>query len=169
MAEPQLFGRRAAIRTLAVGFAGAQLRAFDTDEPAPRFRARTMDGEAFDNDSLKGKVTLIQFWATWCQYCKRDQDAVDSITNTFSDKGLVVLAVNAGEGKKKVRKYLQDSPRACKIVLMEDTNLAAMFQARSYPLYVAIGRNGNLAGTQNGAGGEDALLGLLRKAGLESE
>jgi hypothetical protein len=58
-------------------------------------------------------------------------------------------------------------PRACKIVLTEDTNLAALYPARSFPLYVLIDRDGNVAGTQKGAGGAVMLRRLLRKAGLE--
>src|SRR5579871_728248 len=108
--------RRAAI------FALAAAPLAQAAEPAPKFFAKTMDGERFTNDSLKGKVVLIQFWATWCQYCRRDQPAVDAVVHEFADKGLVVLAVNVGEGKKKVKQYLQDSPRACKVVLTGDTN-----------------------------------------------
>jgi len=52
---------------------------------------------------------------------------------------------------------------------MEDTNLAAMYQANVYPIYVVIDREGNIAGTQRGAGGEDALRRLIARAGLESE
>ena len=52
---------------------------------------------------------------------------------------------------------------------MEDTNLAAMYQATSYPIYVVIDRDGFIAGTQRGAGGEDALRSLIGRAGLESE
>ena len=109
---------------------------------------------------------MIQFWATWCQYCRRDQGAVDEVVRDF-DKDLLVLAVNMGEPKGKVKRYLQDTPRSCKIVLAEDTNLAAMFAARSYPLYILIDREGKIAGRQNGAAGQAALRGLLRKAGLE--
>ena len=167
--ESYLIGRRTALGALAFGLTGFKLAAIDTREPAPRFHAKTMDGESFDNESLKGKVALLQFWATWCQYCRRDQDAVDTITKDFANQGLVVLAVNAGESKKKVKKYLEESPRACKIVLMEDTNLAAIFAARSFPVYVLIDKEGRLAGEQRGAGGEDALRGLLKKAGLASE
>jgi thioredoxin-related protein len=94
---------------------------------------------------------------------------VDAIIGDFADKGLVVLAVNVGKPKKKVKQYLAESPRACRIVLMEDTNLAALYAARSYPLYVLIDREGNVAGKQAGAAGEDALRRLLRKAGLEGE
>jgi len=143
------------------------LPAADKKEPAPRFTAKTMDGEKFTNDAVKGKVVLLQFWATWCQYCKREQPIVDALNSEFKDKGLVVLAIDVGESKKKVKKYLDDSPRECRIVLTEDTNLAAMFAAKSYPVYVAIDRDGNIAGIQRGSAGEDALRGLLEKAGLE--
>ena len=50
---------------------------------------------------------------------------------------------------------------------MENTNLAAMFAAKSYPLYVLIDSEGKIAGELRGAGGEEALRQLLRKAGLE--
>ena len=133
-------------------------------EAAPKFHVKTMDGEKFNNESLKGKVVLLQFWATWCKFCRGDQDAVDRITHEFADRGLIVLAVDVNESKKKVQKYLDQSPRACKIVLTEDTNLAAMFAAKSYPLYVLIDKDGNIAGTQNGAAGEDALRSLIKKA-----
>jgi thiol-disulfide isomerase/thioredoxin len=174
MAEPDSFSRRtfslrAAIALFGTTFLPDQTKALDNREPAPRFYAKSMDGETFDNDSVRGKVALIQFWATWCQFCKRDEDAVNDIAKEFAAKGLVVLAVNVGEPKKKVKKYLVDSPRTCKIVLMDDTNLAAMFTATSYPLYVLIDRDGKIADTQRGAGGEDALYRLLRKAGLEAE
>jgi len=73
-----------------------------------------------------------------------------------------------GESKKTVKKYLEQHPRSCKIVMMEDTNLAAMYQATVYPIYVVIDRDGNIAGTQRGAGGEEALRRLIARAGLES-
>ena len=159
--------RRAAILTLAFAALCRVPAAGQEREPAPRFSAKTLDGERFTNESLKGKVVLVQFWATWCQYCRRDQPAVDSILGDFADQGLVVLAVNVGEPRKKVKQYLAASPRACPVVLMEDTNLAALYAARSYPLYVLIDREGNVAGRQNGAAGEDALRRLLRRAGLD--
>lgn len=161
---------RGALAAAFIMTAGASLlSALDTREPAPQFQVKTLDGERFDNESLKGRVVLLQFWATWCRYCRGDQDAVDTINKDYADRGLVVLAVNVGESKKKVKHYLDDSPRACKIVLTEDTNLAAVFAAKSFPLYVLIDRDGMLVATKRGAGGEDALRRLLRKAGLKSE
>ena len=53
--------------------------------------------------------------------------------------------------------------------MMEDTNLAAMYQATAYPIYVVVDRDGFIAGTQRGAGGEAALRDLIARAGIESE
>jgi hypothetical protein len=64
--------------------------------------------------------------------------------------------------------YLKDHPRKCRIVLTEDTNLAAMYAANSYPIYVVVDRDGNVVETQRGAGGERSLRRMLSRAGLES-
>lgn len=137
-------------------------------DPAPNFNATSLDGEKFTKDSVKGKVVLLQFWATWCQYCRRDQEAVDQVSREFASQGLIVLAVNVNESRKTVQKYLDNSPRSCKIVLTENTNLAAMFAAKSFPLYVLIDREGSVAGTQKGSAGEDGLRRLLANAGLRT-
>jgi thioredoxin-related protein len=89
------------------------------------------------------------------------------VAKEFADKGFLVLAVDAGESKKTVKQYLAKSPRAVPIVLMENTNLAAMFSATSYPLYVLVDADGKIAGELRGARGERALRNLLRKAGLD--
>ena len=136
-------------------------------EPAPNFNAKTTAGEKFNNDSLKGHVVLLQFWTTWCPYCRREQPIVDDLDKEFRDQGLVVLAVNVNESKKTVKKYLDQNPRACRVVLTEDTNLAAMYAANSFPIYVVINREGNVVGTQHGAGGERALRSMLARAGLK--
>jgi hypothetical protein len=68
-----------------------------------------------------------------------------------------------------VKKYLVDHPRSVPIVLTKDTNLAAMYNAQSYPIYVVIDRDGNIAGEQRGAAGDRGLRRMLRRAGLESQ
>ena len=151
-------------RTVLTLLGAAKLFAIDTREPAPKFHAKSLDGEKFNNESVKGKAVLLQFWATWCQYCKRDEPVVDAMVGDYGSKGLIVLAIDVRETRKKVERYLQDSPRACKIVLMDDTNLAAMFAAKAFPLYVLIDQNGKIAGTHKGAAGENGLRSLLRKA-----
>jgi thiol-disulfide isomerase/thioredoxin len=138
-----------------------------TSEPAPHFHAKTITGENFANDSIKGKIVLLDFWTTWCQYCAQEAGYVDQLNKDYSDKGLLVLAVNVGESKKTVNKYLAAHPRTSRVVLTDDTNLAAMYAATVYPIYVVIDRDGNIAATQRGAAGDAALHRLLAKAGLQ--
>ena len=165
----RVISRRALLISIQrAGFA-AMVSAQEVPKKAPNFWAKTIDGDRYSNDTVKGKVVLVQFWTTWCPHCRRDQPSVESIIEDFKDKDLIVLAVDVGEPKKKVKKYLEESPRSCKIVLMEDTNLAAMFATTAYPVYVLIDRDGNLAGRQNGASGEDGLRRLLAKSGMVTE
>jgi thiol-disulfide isomerase/thioredoxin len=138
-------------------------------EAAPRFHAKTLEGEQFTNDSTKGKVVLFQFWTTWCPYCKSEESLVNNITTEFADKGLLVLAVDVGESKKVVQQYLKDHPRKCRIVMTGDTNLAAMYAATRYPIYVVVDRDGKIVDTQRGSGGDRRLRGSLARAGLESK
>lgn len=135
-------------------------------EPAPRFNAITTTGEKFNNASIKGKVVLLEFWTTWCKYCDEEAGFVDKLDKEYRDKGLIVLAINVGESKKLVKRFLEAHPRSCRVVLMEDTNLAAMYQANVYPIYVVIDKDGNISDEQRGAAGEEALRRLLAFAGI---
>jgi thiol-disulfide isomerase/thioredoxin len=141
----------------------------DDRESAPRFHAKTLDGEQFTNNSTKGKVVLFQFWTTWCPYCKGEESLVNDITTEFANKGLIVLAVDVGESKRVVQQYLKEHPRKCRIVMTGDTNLAAMYAANRYPIYVVVDREGKIVDTLRGAGGARALRRLLARAGLESK
>ncbi len=58
-------------------------------EPAPRFNATTTRGEKFNNDSIKGKVVLLEFWTTWCGYCLQEAGFVDRINDAYANKGLI--------------------------------------------------------------------------------
>ena len=167
----RMFGRHSVTCSLLVAiFLAASARAVDeVGQPAPRFRAKTTTGEQFNNESIKGKVVLFEFWTTWCKYCDQEAELVDGIAREFSGKGLIVLAVDVLEPDQRVKKYLADHPRSVPIVLTKDTNLAAMYNAQVYPIYVVIDRDGNIAGEQRGAAGERGLRRMLKQAGLESE
>ncbi len=122
-----------------------------------------MNGEKFTSDSLKGNVVLLQFWATWCHVCREQESVVDTIAEEFADRGLVVLAVDHAESKRTVKQYLNSRPRSCKVVLTEDTNLAAIFPTRAVPYYVLIDRNGRVIASSAG-GGEGWLRQVLGRA-----
>src|SRR3981189_77812 len=166
--SPRTIVPRAAIFSVLLLAALSVLAASKDKEPAPRFNAMTTTGEKFTNEIIKGKVVLLEFWTTWCGYCADEAVFVDKIGHELADKGLLLLAIDVGESKKTVKKYLEQHPRNCKLVMMEDTNLAAMYQANVYPIYVVIDRDGFIVGTQRGAGGEEALRRLIARSGIES-
>ncbi len=134
--------------------------------PIRRFKATTLDGEEITSESLQGKTVLVQFWATWCPHCRRDQAPVDSITRDFEDKGLAVLAVDVDEPKNTVIKYLKQYPRSCQIILAKDTDLTALYPQSGFPTYVLIDRNGHTVGTKKGELGEQGLRNFLGRAGI---
>jgi thiol-disulfide isomerase/thioredoxin len=148
-------------RYLFAGLLSFPLLGFIGRRPMPSFKGKTLKGESFSNESLKNKPVLIQFWATWCGYCRRDQPAVERIIHESPD--LVVLAVSVGESRQKVRKYLEDSPRTAKIVINEDTNLPALFEIKSFPTYVLVDSKGGIVDMQEGSGGYEALQNLVGK------
>jgi thiol-disulfide isomerase/thioredoxin len=154
---------------LCLLLAGSAFAADEDGAPAPLFHAKTTSGETFNNESIKGKVVLFEFWTTWCGYCKDEEPLIEQINKEFACKGLIVLPIDVAESKKTVKKYLAEHPRSCRIVMAEDTNLAAMYQANVYPIYVVIDRDGNIAGEQRGAAGERALRRLLANAGIGSQ
>jgi len=166
-----VFAPRQVFRHLIIAGAlvSLSLAADETGQPAPRFRAKTMTGDQFNNASIKGKVVLFEFWTTWCKYCENEAALVDDIAKEFNGKGLIVLAVDVLEPDQRVKKYLADHPRAVPIVLTKDTNLAAMYNAQVYPIYVVIDRDGNIAGEQRGAAGEAGLRRMLKRAGIEAK
>lgn len=157
---------RAALPCALLFAAVCAFAAPQTKERAPRFNAKTTTGETFTNQSIKGKVVLLEFWTTWCPYCLDEASYVDRINKEYADKGLLVLTINVGESKKTVKKFLDQHPRSTRIILTEDTNLAAMYEAVEYPIYVVIDKDGNIAATQRGAAGERALRDLLATAGI---
>lgn len=163
--------RRSVLLLLMLALAGCAFAQShdETGQPAPRFRAKTTTGEQFNNESTKGRVVLFEFWTTWCKYCEEEAHLVDDIAQEFKGKDLIVLAVDVLEPDQKVKKYLVDHPRTVPVVLTKDTNLAAMYNAQVYPIYVVIGRDGNIAGEQRGAAGDRGIRRMLRRAGLDSE
>ncbi len=138
-------------------------------EKMPAYRAKSMKGENLDNAALVGKPALIQLWATWCGYCRKDQPIVEKLADEFRAQGLVVVAVNVGEAREKVEAYLKTNPRpSVKHVLSPDTSLPALIAPQGFPFYVLLDKEGKVAGVQAGSGGEPSLREMLTEVGLGS-
>jgi thiol-disulfide isomerase/thioredoxin len=134
--------------------------------PMPDFKAKTLTGEVLSKQSLKGKPYLLQFWTTWCNYCRGDQPAVEQFIRE-KGKNIPVICVNVNESRDAVTKYLSTAPRSCKVVLTDDTNLVGIVKPTGFPKYVLVDAQGNVGSIQNGSGGIEALYETLAEAGLK--
>ena len=161
---PTLISRKIAVTALMALLAISAF-ALNSRKDAPKFRAKSISGEQFNNESLKGKPVLIQFWATWCRYCRRDEPVLEDLGKEFAGK-LTILTVDIGESKRKVQDYLAKNPRSFPVVLTGDTNLGAVMEATAYPKYVLLDEDGKMAGEQTGSGGEASLRHLLKEVSL---
>jgi peroxiredoxin len=92
-------------------------KAFDADpasyaepllpRPAPAFRAATLAGDSVSNERLRGKVVLLDFWATWCAPCVKSMPELQKLSDDYGQRGLVVLGLSTDEaGEKKVRSFV---------------------------------------------------------------
>jgi thiol-disulfide isomerase/thioredoxin len=146
---------------LALGLAGlpAACNALPREQ-APDFRGRTLEGKTFSRESLKGKSVLIQFWATWCGYCRKDEPFVEALVHKYGDN-LVVLAVNVQEEERKVRQYLAASGRRSTVVLSKDTNLPAIFGVNGFPTYIYLDADSHVVAQRPGAQGEEGFRRML--------
>lgn len=66
----------------------------EVNRPAPPFTVPTIDGGTVSLDSYKGQVVLLNFWATWCEPCKREMPALESAHQELGDQGLAIIGVN---------------------------------------------------------------------------
>jgi thiol-disulfide isomerase/thioredoxin len=73
---------------------------------APPFAVTTIDGQRISLDDLKGKVVLLDFWATWCPPCRRALPHVRDIAKKFQDQPLVVLSVSLDTDEQKWKDFI---------------------------------------------------------------
>ncbi len=63
-------------------------------EPAPVLKATKLDGKLFDLAAERGKVVIVNFWATWCLPCRAEMPALDSFYRLFRERGLVMIGIS---------------------------------------------------------------------------
>jgi thiol-disulfide isomerase/thioredoxin len=137
------------------------------DRPAPSFSVQMLDGGTFSSDSYRNQTLLVELWATWCPYCKRDQGALDAIASEYGSKGVAVVAIDEGESEATVREYLQQNPRSCTIALDPNHTAASQFGGGGIPQYILID-HGSVVGIHSGVAGVEGLRALLSHAGSGS-
>ena len=78
-------------------------------DPAPDFTLQDLDGKEVTLSSFKGKkVVMLDFWATWCNICKREMPVLESVYKEYRDKGVEFFGIALDENLKLIRKIIKD-------------------------------------------------------------
>ena len=118
---------------------------------APEFKARDLSGKSVSLSSFKGKPILLNFWATWCPYCREERPYLNSLHKEYKDKGLVIIAVSVDKSEETVRKFLKKTPSDF-IILHDNDNAASQpYGVYSLPTSFTVDRNGIIKGKFLGA------------------
>ena len=126
-------------------------------KPAPGFVADTFGEKSFDSKLLKGRVVVLDFWSTWCTPCLTALPVIKKVTEKYTDKGVVFLAINTGEESDKVRKFLKKERLAMNVLLDEDGRIADGYLVDSIPQTVVIGKDGLIESVHMGFADEESL------------
>lgn len=94
---------------------------------------------------FKGKVVLVNFWASWCEPCRDEMPELENLRQKYADKGLEIVAVNLAESGKRIQSFLNAfMPDGVSLVILLDRNSLAykQWQVRALPTSYLIDRNG---------------------------
>ena len=111
-------------------------------KPAPEVRLQRLDGEALRLSSLRGKVVVLDFWASWCVPCLVDLPLVTRVTSEFVDRGVVFFAVNQAESPESITSFLNRRRLDPPVALDTNLNVSSAFRVGAIPHVVIIDREG---------------------------
>jgi peroxiredoxin len=131
---------------------------------APDFELMTLrEGSKVTLSSLKGKVVVLDFWATWCAPCVAGLPTVDKVTSEFKDKGVVFYAVDLQENAEKVKTFIDKKAWTFPVLLDGKGETARDYRVSGIPHSVIIGTDGIIKNVHIGFGGAKALEAQLRE------
>ena len=150
-AQPQAATQPAQTRTATAATAPS---ATGTEVGAlmPEYSALWLDGSKFDLGNRKGKVVLLNLWATWCGPCRFEIPELQTIHNRYAAKNFEVIGVSVDEsGAESVRDFVKEHEMTYPVVLDAEGKLANVFQTSVLPTSVVIDRNGRIVWKKFGA------------------
>lgn len=139
------------MRSLILALAAAWVCAVGAEEPKPWAGGSTpplslqdLDGRAHTLESYRGKVVLINFWATWCEPCREEMPSIEQLRRSLDGRPFIVLAVNLAEPPSRIRGYLEKMPLHFTVLLDRDTAAAKAWKARILPATYVVGPDGKI-------------------------
>lgn len=137
--------------------------------PTPALALPDLDGRPRTLADYKGRVVVVNFWATWCEPCRAEMPSMQKMADKFGADKLVILGVNYQEGEPRIRKFLDLSPARFTILLDRDGAVTKKWTTRVFPTSMIIGPDGRIRHTVVGeidwtAPATDALIAKLLPA-----
>ncbi len=112
--------------------------------PAEDFHLDDLDGTTQSLSQYRGKIVLLNFWATWCKPCTTEMPAMQASFDKLRHKGFVVLAINELEDEVKVREHIKQYGHTFPVLMDRDNNVANQFGVFGLPMSVFIDQEGRV-------------------------
>ena len=112
--------------------------------PLPPFTLPDLDGTPWALEKARGRVVVVNFWATWCPPCVAEMPALDRLQKAFTGQPLDVIAVNVGDEPFDVALFLRRTPLDLNILLDENGTTQKPWQVRGLPTTVIIDADGKV-------------------------
>jgi cytochrome c biogenesis protein CcmG/thiol:disulfide interchange protein DsbE len=120
-------------------------------QKAPNFSLQTQNGKVIELSKLKGKVVLVNFWATWCPPCRAEIPDFIEVYNTYKSKGFEIVGIALDEeGWSKVAPYIEEVKMNYPVVLGSEKVIQQYGGIKAIPTTFIIDKKGYIAGSQVG-------------------
>lgn len=141
----------------------------DEKPAAPDFTLNDSNGNPVSLADFRGRVLVINFWATWCPSCRKEMPSLDRAANWLKKYDAALIAINVGEKPKQVNRYLAEEPVGFPILLDPEMKVATEWDAMRLPVTYVIDPEGRIVYRALGSREWDApeLLVPIRALGLE--
>ena len=126
------------------------LKEWKAGAPAP-LELEDVDGKLHRLSDYRGKVVLVNFWATWCAPCREEMPSMQALRESLRDRPFEVLAVNVGEGARAARGFGEKMALGFPLLLDRDTKTTRAWGARVLPANFVIGPDGRIRYSHLGA------------------
>lgn len=136
---------------------GCTDRSARTSASASDFTLQDMNGRSVKLSDFKGKVVLLEFWATWCAPCRASAPGLEKLHKAYKDKGLVVLAVSVDQGGWDDVKAFISRTGITYTVLKGTDDVEGDYQVRSIPMLLVLNKEGKITRRYLGFGGDEDL------------
>jgi len=112
--------------------------------PTPALRLQDLEGKVHSLADYRGKVVLINFWATWCAPCRYEMPSIEKLRDSLKGRPFAVLAVNLGEPEPRIRAFLQEVPLRFPVLLDPEAEAAKAWNVKALPATFVVGTDGRV-------------------------